>query len=156
MKHLQRTGHDKPKPSDTHIWPSEDYAQQVALLRAARGEQVYLVELRPTEISMPVHLSGKAVTLLDVIDYPSPDPEKRHYPHMIILDDGRGINLGHVARVSTGTAFDPQPSDILFEEAESLRSLVYRKRSLSRVSIVARARQVLGAILGKKDSRRIE
>jgi len=156
MKNLQRPEQATKKMSETDIWPSEDYAQQVARLRAARGEPVYLVELRPTEISMPIHLSGKAVTLLDVIEFPDPDPEKRNYPHMIILDDGRGINLGHVARVSTGTVFDPAPSDILFEEMESLQRLVYRKRRLSRVSLVARARQVLAAILGKSDHRRIE
>lgn len=151
MKHPQASEHAPV----TGIWPSEDYAQQVARLKAARGEQIYLIELRPTEISMPVRLSGKAVTLLEVVDFPNPDPEKRNFPHMLILDDGRGINLGHVARISAGTAFDPSPSDILFEETESLERLIYRKRSLNRTSLVARSRQILGRLLGKMNRRRI-
>jgi len=63
------------------LWPSTDYQAQIERLRAAIGERIYLAELRDTEVQ------------LGVIDFPRPDPARGLAPHLILLDDGRGLNL---------------------------------------------------------------
>ncbi len=140
------------------LWPSENYAQQIEQLKNAVGKQVFLVELGPSDIRMSISLTDRAYELIAVLDFPRPDPEKRNFPHMIVLDDGRGINLGRIARISINTAFDPPPEHILYLEPETVHHLIYRKRRLSRASIINRSRALLGMVLGrvKKPTQRLE
>jgi len=71
------------------IWPSDEYDNQITQLRRNIGKPIYIVELKVTDINLAVVMQGRAVILLDVIAFPAPDPERRLYPHMLLLSDGR-------------------------------------------------------------------
>jgi hypothetical protein len=131
------------------LWPSDNYAREVAQLKQAVGKKVFLVELRPSAINMAINLTDKPYELIAVMDFPKPDPEKGNFPHMIVLDDGRGINLGRIARISVNTPFDPPPEHILYLEQDTVHHLLFRKRRLSKASITTRSRALLGMIIGK-------
>ncbi|MGV6858110.1 MAG: hypothetical protein ACWA5X_03965 [bacterium] len=128
------------------LWPSRHYEQQVAALKQAIGQTVYLVELKAGDIHLAVELCDKPATLLDVIDFPAPSTEKGLAPHMLILDDGRGINLARVARVSTGSAFNPPPEHTLYRDEALMQATLLRDRRLSHASIAATSRAVLRGI----------
>ena len=87
--------------------------------------------------------------LLDVIDFPRPEPANGIAPHMIILGDGRGINLGQIARVSVNNAFNPSDSDILYRDSFLMVEFLLHVRHLSKASIAACSKALLGDILGK-------
>ncbi len=92
---------------DASLWPSAEYDRQLDRLRDAVGQPVYSVEVTGSEIQMTVPLGNWPAVLLSVIDLLAADPVKRLYPHMVVLDDGRGLNLGWIARITTGQPFDP-------------------------------------------------
>jgi len=92
------------------------------------------------------------LTLLDIIDFPKPDPEKYLYPHMLITEDGRGINLGRVARVSINQPFMPESDEIVYQEEFILKQLAYCERRLSNKSIHRASKERLAKILAKNSS----
>lgn len=161
-KHLKpqtTTQHDEPRQNaDGNIWPSADYDQQIERLQAAIGQQVFLVELKQTDINMAIHHTDKAYELLAVIDYPRPDPEKGLFPHNILLDDGRGVNLGRIARITIDSAFSPDAGSILFEETTQFNQLTSSQHRATPASIAATSKELLGAILGDagQSARRIK
>lgn len=130
------------------LWPSEAYLHQVEQLRALVGQTIYLIELHPTEINLGVSLTGTPHVLLGLIDFPRPDPARGIAPHLILLDDGRGVNLGRIARVSS-TPFSPKVAEILYEDAEITRNLLFAEQRLSKGWIAGRSRELLGALLGQ-------
>jgi hypothetical protein len=130
------------------VWPPPDYARQVERLRAAIGETVYTVELTFNGLSVAAVYAGEAHVLLDVADFARPDPSRGLYPHMLVFDDGRGINLGRIARVSLRTAFDPASDDVLYADRQVQQTLLYGPRRLSPKRIAAVSRLQLAAILG--------
>jgi hypothetical protein len=132
------------------LWPSAEYDEQIVQLRRNIGKPIYLVELKVTDINLAVIMLGRAVILLDVITFPAPDPERRLYPHMLLLNDGRGLNLGRVARITTGRAFDPDPEDILFQEQQLLKNLLFHERRLSDESVSQVSKRQLAHILGSQ------
>jgi len=146
------------RDAESGLWPSENYAREVEQLRKAVGKKVFIVEVRPSAINMPINLTDKPYELISVVDFPKPDPNKRNFPHMIVLDDGRGINLGRIARISVDTPFDPPPAHILYLEQDTVHNLLFRKRRLSKASIISRSRELLGMMLGKmkRKHRRLE
>ncbi len=131
------------------LWPSPAYTQQIEGLRNTIGKTIYLVELKPGEINMGIHLSDTAYELLDVIDYPRPDPTRGLAPHLIVLDDGRGINLGRIARITVQSPFNPPDANILYQDNFLMQRLLLREQRLSKASIAATSRALLGRILGK-------
>nr|WP_296752608.1 hypothetical protein [Thioalkalivibrio sp.] len=131
------------------LWPSAAYSRQVQTLRAAVGRTVYLVELAATPIHLGIRQTGQPHVLLDVIDFSRPDPARGLAPHMIILDDGRGINLGQLLRISLERPFDPAPGQVLYQDDELRQQLLLRERKLSRKFIAERARLLLGQVLGR-------
>lgn len=135
------------------LWPSAEYDEQIAQLRRNVGKSIYIVELKITDINLAVVMQGRAVILLDVIAFPAPDPEKRLYPHMLLLNDGRGLNLGRVARITIGHAFDPDPEDILFQEQQLLRNLLFHERRLSDETISQVSNFNLARLLGRQAKR---
>lgn len=144
-------------PNDaTQLWPPADYHQQVAQLRLAVGEPIFLAELRDTAINAGVKFSDQALTLLDIIDYPQPDPYRQLCPHMLILDDGRGVNLGRVVRVSRKQAFGPAEEDILFRNASFIDEVLLAPRVLSRESIANTSRELLSRMLGDEPGRLLQ
>ena len=132
------------------LWPSDEYDDQITLLRDNIGKSIYIVEIKLTDINLAVTMQGRATVLLDVIPFPAPDPEQRLYPHMLLLHDGRGLNLGRVARVTTGRAFDPDPEDIIYQEQQLLRNLLFHERRLSDESVSRVSRNNLARLLGRQ------
>ena len=132
---------------ETGLWPSADYHSQVERLRAAIGARIYLVELVESAIQLSVHLSGTAYELLGILDFPRPDPTRGLAPHLLLLDDGRGVNLGRIARVSR-RPFAPAPADLLYLDRAAHENLLFAERRLSRDFLAQRARIALGECLG--------
>ena len=130
------------------LWPSTDYQAQVERLRAAIGQRIYLAELRETEIQLSVQLTDRAYELLGVIDFPRPDPARGLAPHLILLDDGRGLNLGRIARISR-QPFQPAADDVLYLDRVADQSLLFADRRLSPRFIAERAQALLGQVLGR-------
>jgi len=139
-----------------NIWPSADYDRQLSQLHQVVDQEIFLVLLNFTDINLSITLENKPVKLLQVIDFPSPNPERRLYPHMLILDDGRGINLGHVARLSIKQAFNPHSEQVIFQQNKVLEKLLFQERQLSEQSIRRTSRMQLARILGKADNKRIK
>ncbi len=139
-------------PAEGSLWPSAEYQQQLAVLRNSLGETVYLVVLNRSDIHLSVTLENRPVRLLDIIDFPAPDPALQRYPHMLILDDGRGVNLGQVLRVAKGQAFAPDETQILFQQHTLIRQLLYQERRLSEKTIAETSRHLLAALLGAKQA----
>lgn len=144
---IHQTAHEEY--TEGRLWPSPVYTQQVESLKNAIGKKIYLVELKPSEINMGIRLSDTAYELLDVIDCPRPDPARGLAPHLILLDDGRGINLGRIARITMDTPFNPPDANILYQDNFLMQRLLLRERRLSKASIAATSRALLGRILGK-------
>jgi hypothetical protein len=139
---------DRPRAeADDALWPSAEYRQQVETLRVAIGETVYLVELVESAIHLAVHISGTPHVLLGVIDFPRPDPGKGLTPHLILLDDGRGVNLGRVVRIGR-CPFAPAPDDLLYLDRIASQNLLFAERRLSPEFIAQRSHLILGQRLG--------
>lgn len=139
---------DDPMASVGRLWPSPEYTRQVERLRAAVGEKIYLVEITATEVQLGVRITGKPYVLLGLVDFPRPDPLKGLAPHLILLDDGRGVNLGRIARITREHPFNPAPADLLFQDGEASQALLWRDRQLSDAFIAQRAKALLGEVLG--------
>lgn len=131
------------------LWPTPEYYQQVEKLRRMIGQPVYVVEINSTEINAGVHFPGQPLVLLAIVDFPRPDPYRQLCPHLLVLDDGRGVNLGRVARVSRNSAFAPEAGDVLFVNRDFVQNVLLAPRSLSRESVAATTRAALGRMLGK-------
>lgn len=132
----------------TSVWPDANYAEQLECLRGAIGHTVYLVEVAFTPVQLGVSINGTAYILLDVLPFPRPDPSRGLAPHFLLLDDGRGVNLGRIARVSY-TPFAPHAADIVYQDAVLTDTLLFAPRRLSKALIAERSRQVLAQLLGK-------
>lgn len=131
------------------LWPSPNYSHQVERLKSAVGETVYLAEIDATEVHLGARITGKPYVLLGVVDFPRPDPVRGLAPHLILLDDGRGVNLGRILRLSVGHAFAPAPGEILFQDREASQTLLFGERRLSPALIAERSKALLGEILGR-------
>lgn len=132
------------------IWPSENYVRQIKKLKSSIGNEIFLIELRPSYSNIAIRHTDKVYQLLAIVDFPKPDPEKGLFPHCILLDDGRGVNLGRLARISIGTAFGPSKDQILFEENKYINKLISPEHRASKASIAATSKFLLGTILGKQ------
>ncbi|MEW6330606.1 MAG: hypothetical protein AB1560_04005 [Pseudomonadota bacterium] len=138
------------------VWPPRGYTRQVARLRRAIGQPVFIVELTFNGLAIGAVYHSEPRVLLDVAAFPRPDPSTGLYPHMLVLDDGRGINLGRVARVSLNHAFDPAAAELLYSDRALQRKLLYAPQRLSSRRIARVAREQLRRLLGKPVRRRLE
>ena len=132
------------------LWPSDEYDNQITQLRHNIGKPIYIVEIKITDINLAVVMQGRAVILLDVIAFPASDPERRLYPHMLLLNDGRGLNLGRVARITMGREFDPDPEDIVYQEHQLLKRLLFNERRLSDETVSRVSKLQLARVLGSQ------
>ncbi len=139
-----------------YLWPSSDYDRQLTVLYRAIGKELFLVRLEFSDINLAVTLENRLVTLLDVIRFLVPDPARRFYPHMLILTDGRGINLGHVARLSQTQPFNTQSNQVIFQQNRLLERLLFPERRLSEETIRRTSQAQLARILGMGDRKRID
>lgn len=134
------------------VWPGPDYWQRIERLKQAVGQTIYLAEVKSSEINLSVTMENRGFELLAVLDFPKPDPSRNLYPHLLLLDDGRGVNMGQIARVSLERPFQPAAEDILYSDAELLEALMYCERSLGHEKVQAISKQALGDILGAAGS----
>lgn len=133
---------------DGRIWPSDGYLDQIARLKAAVGQAVYLAESRLPETPDGFRMTDTPVELVGVAEFPRPDPARGILPHLVLLGDGRGVNLGRVARISVNRAFNPRPGEILYQEPFLLQQALFGERRLSERSIARRSKALLGQLLG--------
>lgn len=130
------------------LWPAASYYQQIEKLKCMIGKPLYIVEIRSTEINAGVNFPSQPVELLAVIDFPKPDPYKQLCPHMLVLADGRGLNLGRIARISCNSAYSVAAADVLFVNQDFVDNVLFAPRSLSRESVAATTRAVLAQMFG--------
>jgi hypothetical protein len=138
--------------AEKDLWPSQDYMRQVASLRNAIGQKIFLVEFKKTRSNLGVRYPDQAFELLDVIRFPKPDPANGIAPHMILLSDGRGVNLGRIARVTINKPFSPSAADTLYRDSFLMDDFLLHERRLSKESIAACSKALLGEILGEPPS----
>lgn len=129
------------------LWPAPEYFRHLERLKQAIGSPVFLAEINITAINLGVKLSDTPLILLAIVDFPRPDPYKQLCPHMLVFEDGRGINLGHIARIST-QAFNPQPQHLLYDNRAFNQEVLFAPRTLSRESIRATSTALLAEIFG--------
>lgn len=138
------------------LWPAPEYWRQVEALRELIGQPVYVVEIETTEINAGVHFPSKPLVLLAIMDFPQPDPYRQLCPHMLVLDDGRGVNLGRVARVTRNSAYAPPREDVLFNNREFIENVLFAPRTLSRESVAATTQAVLGRMFGDEPGKYLQ
>lgn len=138
------------------LWPSEDYSQQVEQLKKVIGQTIYLIELSVTDINVGVHHTDRGYELLDILEYPRPDPKTNLYPHYILLCDGRGINLGRIEQISTERAFNPPPQNIVYHDRELFHRLLPHQTRFSHDSVRLTSKLALAEILGKQTTRALK
>ncbi len=134
------------------LWPSAEYDRQLARLRDAVGENVYLVEARFDAQHVSARMSGTAYELLAIVEFPRPDPARHLYPHVLLLDDGRGINLGRILRVSRDRPYAPSPEACVFENHALYESILPSRRRLNAALIQRIARRQLGEFVDAKNT----
>ena len=139
---------DNPSDAAGYLWPGADYHAQVERLRTAVGQTIFLAELDATAVQLAVRITDRPYKLLSIMDFPRPDPSTGLAPHMIVLDDGRGVNLGRIARISVNRAFRPDPAEILFQDRAVLQTLLFQDRQLSPQRIAQTSKALLGELLG--------
>ncbi len=139
-----------------NLWPNNDYYQQVEQLRAMIGKSLYIVEINATEINAGVHFPSHPLRLLAIVDFPEPDPYTQLCPHMLILEDGRGINLGRIARISSDSAYTPEPDNVLFSNREFVQNVLFAPRTLSRESAAEVTRTALARMFGDTPGKFLE
>ena len=139
-------------PQSSGLWPSAEYDKQLVRLRSAVGESVYLVEARFDAQHVSARMSGAPHELLAIVEFPRPDPARHLYPHVLLLDDGRGINLGRILRVSRDRPYAPSPEDCVFENPALYEKILPSRRSLNAALIQRVARRQLGAFVAAKDT----
>lgn len=132
------------------IWPSADYQRGVSRLREHVGRPVFLVEVARASVPGAVALSDQAVDLLAVVDFPRPDPLLHLLPHLLILGDGRGINLGRVLRVSIHRPFSPSADQLLYLDQPSFHRLLSRPQRFNRRLLALRSRWLLAGRLSAR------
>ncbi len=132
---------------DGEVWPGAWYEAQLARLRAGIGQRVYLIEIHESDIHLAVQLNDKPLELLAVVNFPKPDPARHLLPHLIVLSDGRGLNLGRVTRISIGQPFQPAPEEVLYQNAPLHRAMLGGERTLTRERISAISRMNLAELL---------
>ena len=96
---------------------------------------VYIIPLHQNQNSLTFSITGKSIVLVAIIDYPNPDPENHMYPHMLVFNDGTGINLGRLLQVSINRPFNPGKEDIIYKDKNLQKSLMFRERQLNEESI---------------------
>ena len=130
------------------LWPTEEYYQQLEQLHKIVNQAVYIVPLHQSQTSLTFSMSSKPLTLLAIVDYPLTDPENHIYPHMLIFDDGTGLNLGRILQVSINRAFNPDKEDIIYSDNKMQQTLMFGERQLNEESIRLASRYALGEVLG--------
>ena len=140
--------------TDSHdsLWPDKQYYEKIEKLKSLIGQKIYLIEAVITDINASVHHTSQAYTLLAIVDYPQPDHKTGLLPHNIIIDDGRGINMGRIIQISTGSAFNPQDENIIFDNLQLLDEIYPSWKRLGNYSLENRSKNLLASLIGKPET----
>ncbi len=130
------------------LWPPDSYFEQLKKLYKMLNKPVYIIPLQQNQTSLTFSITDKARILLAIIDYPEPDPENHFFPHMLVFDDGTGINLGRILQIRANHPFNPAKEDIIYEDKKIQNSLMFKERQLSEESVRITSRIALGELLG--------
>lgn len=137
---------------NTVLWPDSQYYAKLEKLKLLIGRKIYLIEAVVTEINAGIHHTGQAYTLLAIVDYPQPDPKTGLLPHNIILDDGRGINLGRIIQISIESAFTSVEKNIIYRNDILLDNLLPHYNPMDKKSLTQISKTLLANILGETKS----
>ena len=129
------------------LWPPNSYFEQLKNLYKMLDKPVYIIPLHQNQNSLTFSITGKAIILVAIVDYPAPDPENHFFPHMLVFNDGTGINLGRILQVSINRPFNPGKEDIIYEDKKMQNSLMYQERQLNEDSIHLASRVALSELL---------
>lgn len=140
------------KNNSNSLWPDEKYDAKLEKLQRLIGREIFLIEAVVTEINAGIHHTGHAYTLLSIVDYPQPDPKTGLLPHNIILDDGRGINLGRIIQISIESAFTESEKNIIYRNDNLLDNLLPHYNSLDKKTLTQISKALLANILGETES----
>ncbi|HPE58761.1 MAG TPA: hypothetical protein PLB10_00370 [Thiolinea sp.] len=142
-----------PAETDNGLWPAADYFTALQKLQAVVGQPVFVAEINMTDINAGIKISGTPLILLAIVDFPRPDPYRQLAPHLLIFDDGRGINLGRIARISRESAFDPGTEQILYLNRPFTQAQLFAPRTLSREQLGQTSRALLAEMFGPEPGR---
>ena len=129
------------------LWPPNSYYKQLKNLYKMLNKPVYIIPLQQNQNSLTFSISGQAIILVAIVDYPAPDPEHHFFPHMLVFNDGTGINLGRILRVTINHPFNPGKEDIIYEDKKVQNSLMFRERQLNEEFIHLTSRIALRELL---------
>jgi hypothetical protein len=132
----------------TELWPKAEYYQQVERLHNLIGQPLYIVEINSTAINAGVRFSSQPLTLLAIVDYPEPDPYHQLCPHLLVVNDGRGINLGRIARITLNTPFVASADDLVFINQDFVDNVLLAPRTLSKAFIRQTSQLLLAQLFG--------
>ncbi|OAD23606.1 hypothetical protein THIOM_000556 [Candidatus Thiomargarita nelsonii] len=135
--------------AEKSLWPSQEYGQSVQNLKAAVGQQIYIAEVNFSGTHLSMAINSTAFELLAVQKFPKPNPQTGLLPHFILLDDGRGINLGRIARISINTPFNPPADKVLYRHEALLKLLLSNEQRLTKEHISAISTALLKELLQK-------
>ncbi|HPQ96751.1 MAG TPA: hypothetical protein PLN94_14300, partial [Thiolinea sp.] len=146
---------DTAAPAETGngLWPAADYFAALQKLQAAIGKPVFVAEINLSEINAGIKISSSPLILLAIVAFPRPDPLRQLCPHLLVFDDGRGINLGHIARISLECAFAPSPAQTLYLNRPFTREQLFAPRTLSREQLGRTSRALLAEMFGPEPGR---
>jgi len=145
MNNLKKS---KKTKSDGQLWPTENYYQQLEQLHKNLNQSVYIIPLHQSQTSLTFSMSSKPLILIAIVDYPLPDPENHIYPHILVFDDGTGLNLGRILQVSINRPFNPVKEDIIYSDNKMHQTLMFGERRLNEQSIRIASKYGLGDVLG--------
>ncbi len=147
-----KTRYEPEKKIKGRLWPSEAYYRQLKNLYNVINQPVYIIPIHQNQKNLTFSMTSKALTLNAVIDYPEPDPENHLFPHMLVFDNGMGLNLGRILQLSINRPFNPEQKDIIYKDSNMQKSIMFKERQLNKDFIRLRSRIGLAEILGTVDS----
>jgi hypothetical protein len=119
-------------------------------LRLAEALQGKGAEVELTDVQLSTRVTDRPYVLLGIVDVPGPDPAKGLTPHLVLLDDRRSVNLGHIARITRSRALSPAPADVLYHDGSVLKQLLCNERRLSARFVAAQSRRLPGELLRER------
>jgi len=134
--------------SDGQLWPPEKYYLQLEQLYKKINQSVYIIPLHQNQTSLTFSISSNPLTLIAIVDYPLADPENHIYPHMLVFNNGTGLNLGRILQVCINRPFNPDKEDIIYRDNKMQQTLMFADRQLNEQSIRLASKCSLGEVLG--------
>lgn len=138
------------------IWPQANYSEQIKQLKKNIGRKIFIMEAKFSGMHITPIQDAQPYELLAIVPFPKADPTQHLLPHLLVLDDGRGINLGRIIRITIESAYTMASEQTLFNNLSLKKMLIHEKRSLSKYSIHNTSKKELANLLGYPMPRRMD